>query len=119
MSTPEGKVKDEVKKLLTKYKIYPAKDAGNFPKDAEGWYWMPVKNSMGISGIPDVVGHYLGYFFSVETKAPKKKPTGFQALQIAAIAASGGAVFIVDGPESLKEFEVWLHMTQCLVYGRI
>jgi hypothetical protein len=47
-------------------------------------------------------------FFAIEAKAPKKKPTGFQALQIDAIRQGGGRVFVIDGPQGLKEFESWL-----------
>lgn len=113
MATPEGLVKDKINKLLAKYKIYPAKDAGTgpdkgLPEGAEGWYYMASANGYGVKGIPDYVGHYRGCFWAIEAKAPGKKPTGFQALQIKAIASSGGAVFVVDGEASLSEFEQWL-----------
>jgi hypothetical protein len=108
MATPEGKVKDNVKKLLHKEKIYPAKDAGNFPLNARGWYYMPTQSGMGVSGIPDFIGVYLELFWGIETKAEGKKPTGFQQLQIEAIETGTGKVFVVDGDESLKEFEEWL-----------
>jgi hypothetical protein len=111
--TPEGKVKAKIDKLIAKYRIYQAKDAGTgpdqgLPADAVGWYYMASANGYGVKGIPDYIGHYKGWFFGVEAKAPGKKPTGFQALQIKAIASSGGAVFVVDGEESLSEFERWL-----------
>ena len=108
MSTPEGEVKDAIKALLALHKIYPSSKAGAFLEGAQGWVNMPVKGSFGVSGIPDFHGHYRGLFFAVEAKAPGKKPTGFQALQIAAIKQSGGFVCVVDGPESLKLFETWL-----------
>jgi penicillin-binding protein-related factor A (putative recombinase) len=63
---------------------------------------------MSVRGIPDFIGHYRGKFFAVEAKAPGKKPTGFQALQIAAIKASGGAVFVVSDRESLGVLQDWL-----------
>lgn len=106
--TPEGEVKKKIKALLAEYKIYPASKAGDFPADARGWYYMPHQGALGVTGIPDFLGHYLGRFFAIEAKASGKKPTGFQALQIAAIDTSGGTVFVVDGPESLKTFEGWL-----------
>ena len=114
MSTPEGKVKDSIRKLLVKYKIYPAAKAGSgkkgvgFPEDAEGWYTMPVKAQFGVSGIPDFHGHYRGVFWAIEAKAKGKKPTGFQQHQINAISCSGGFIMVVDGPESLEEFRQWL-----------
>ena len=107
--TPEGKVNAAIDALLVKYKIYSAAKAGAFPADAEGWYYKPVQGSaFGVSGIPDYIFFYRGLGGAIEAKAPGKKPTGFQALQIAAIAASGGAVFVIDGEESLKVFETWV-----------
>ena len=107
--TPEGKIKAAIDALLMKYKIYSAAKAGAFPANAMGWVFKPVQGSaFGVSGIPDFIGHYRGRFWAIEAKAPGKKPTGFQALQIAAIRCSGGAVFVIDGEESLKEFETWL-----------
>jgi len=111
--TPEGRVKAAIDALLTRYKIYSAAKAGAFPADAEGWYYKPVQGSaFGVSGIPDYIFFYRGLGGAIEAKAPGRKPSGFQALQIAAIAASGGAVFIIDGEESLKEFEEWLEYVQ-------
>lgn len=107
--TPEGAVKDLVVRCLENHGVFPAKKAGVFPADVAGWYFMPTTAGLGVKGIPDFIGTYKTRFFAVETKAPGKKPTGFQALQIAAIRQAGGAVFVVDGEESLKEFEAWLH----------
>jgi hypothetical protein len=109
MSTPEGQVKDRVKELLAEFKIIPAKSVGkkHMPKFF-GWYFMPVKNMLGVAGVPDVIGHYRGHFFSIETKAPGKKPTGLQALQIELIRNSGGKVFVVDGEISLRKVQTWL-----------
>ena len=108
MSTPEGLTKAAIKALLLDYKIYPASKAGAFPEDAEGWAYMPVGGQGGVSGIPDFVGAYRGRFWAIEAKAPGKRPSGFQLLQIQAIQKSGAACFVVDGEESLKEFEEWL-----------
>jgi hypothetical protein len=108
MSTPEGKVKDKIKKLLSEYKIYPASKAGDFPVDSAGWYFMPIATRFGVTGIPDFLGHYNGRLWAIEAKAKGKKPTGFQALQIEALRISGAPCFIVDGPESLEEFKQWL-----------
>ena len=108
MSTPEREVKDAIKALLALHKIYPSSKAGAFPEDAQGWYYFAVQGIMSVKGVPDIIGHYRGVFFAVEAKALGKKPTGFQALQIAAIKQSGGFVCVVDGPESLKLFETWL-----------
>lgn len=109
MSTPEGEVKKLVKKELEKRKIYPASKAGAFPPDACGWYFMPSQNGFGVQGIPDFIGHFFNRFFAVETKAPKKQPTGLQAAQIKAIKGSGGLVLVVDDEESLERFLTMLN----------
>lgn len=108
MATPEGKTKKLINELLAAYDVRKASDAGGF-ESAAGWYYMPIKGaSFGVSGIPDYIGQYRGYFFGIEAKALGKTPTGFQALQIGAIQCSGGACFVVDGAETLKKFEGWL-----------
>ncbi len=120
MTTPEGKVKDLIKELLLKYKIYPAAQAGAFPDGVQGWVYMPIKGSaFGVAGVPDFIGNYKGIFWSIEAKAPGKEPTGFQALQIAAIRKAGSVCFVVDGEESLKGFERWLEQTYYAVEGAI
>jgi len=108
-NTPENQTKRLIYNLLAKYDIQSAAKAGTFTK-ADGWWYPAVQGPMSIRGIPDIVGTYKGLFFAVEAKAPGKTPTGFQALQIEAIKSSGGAVFVVDGSESLGFFEEWLKL---------
>ena len=110
--TPEGKVKKLVVDLLAEFNIVNAKDAGRELK-SNGWYFCPGQNGFGVKGIPDFVGHYLGRFFAVETKAPGKIPTGFQELQIAEILRSGGIVFVVDGPEGVEEVRKFFQAIKC------
>lgn len=109
--TPEGKVKQAVKDALANADIRNAKDAGTY-EFANGWYYMPSQNGVGVKGIADFVGFVsrgdIAEFFAVETKAPKKEPTSFQELQIGAIRASGGKCFVIDNEDGVKEFEEWL-----------
>lgn len=84
--TPEGKVKDDVKKVLAKYRV---------------WYFMPVSNGFGKHGIPDFICCVAGRFFTVETKAPGKKPTELQEDQMNEIRKAGGKAFVVDGDTCL------------------
>jgi len=70
---------------------------------------MPGQRGYGVTGIPDFIGHYKGYFFAIETKALGEEPKGFQALQIKAIDCSGGAVLVVDGENGLNMFRQWLN----------
>lgn len=104
--TAEGMVKDSVKKLLHSYGIMPAKDAHKFTKACHGWYYMPTQNGLGVTGIPDFIGHYQGRFFAIETKAEGKVPTKLQQFQLDALNISGAKAFTVDG--SLDEVIFWL-----------
>ena len=93
--TPEGKVKEEVKKYL--------KEEGIF------WY-MPVPNGMGVTGIPDIlccvpmkitedmVGKTVGVFAGVETKAPGKikNTTPNQKRLLKDIADAGGIAVVTQ-----------------------
>lgn len=91
--TPEGKVKDGVKALLSLRGIY---------------YFMPVSNGMGVMGIPDVIACWKGQFLSIETKAPGKRNTVtvLQQRNIDAINKNGGWAIVVDDPAQLDEFLV-------------
>jgi hypothetical protein len=58
MATPEGAVKREIAKTLKKLGIF---------------YYMPVQNGMGQTGIPDFVCCVRGKFVGIEAKAPGKE----------------------------------------------
>lgn len=85
MSTPEGKIKDMVRRGLAKLShIYK---------------FMPVQNGMGAPGLD----FYLcagGWFIAIETKVKGKKPTPRQEVTIGEIEAAHGIVFVVDDQES-------------------
>lgn len=94
--TPEGRIKRKVSATL---KAHP-----------ELYYFMPVPSGFGESSL-DYLGCYRGRFFAIETKAPGKKPTARQEQCIAAITRAGGAVFVIDGDESLQDLINWLDAT--------
>ena len=102
MSTPEGRVKDAIKKELDSRGFWRAGSAE--PSAVEGWYYMPVSNGMGVVGIPDFIGCWRGKFFSIEAKAPGKHPTANQERRHHEIRAAKGWVLIVDNINTLKEF---------------
>ena len=88
-ATPEGKVK---KKLL------------DFLKSLGGdcFYYMPVQNGMGQTGIPDVMAIINGVPFAFECKAtPKQHPTVLQAYALERIHNAGGEAWVVDN-ESIE-----------------
>lgn len=83
-ATPEGKVK---KKLL------------DFLKSLGGdcFYYMPVQNGMGQSGIPDVMAIIKGVPFAFECKAtPKQHPTVLQAYALDRIHKACGFAWVID-----------------------
>lgn len=83
-ATPEGKVK---KKLL------------DFLKSLGGdcFYYMPVQNGMGQSGIPDIMAIIKGVPFAFECKAtPKQHPTVLQAYALDRIHKACGLAWVVD-----------------------
>lgn len=83
-ATPEGKVK---KKLL------------DFLKSLGGdcFFYMPVQNGMGQSGIPDVMAIIKGVPFAFECKAtPKQHPTVLQAYALDRIHKALGFAWVVD-----------------------
>lgn len=93
--TPEGRVKDAVKKRLEHYGILPFTKAADSP-DAAGMYWMPVQGAFAVHGVHDFCGVYRGVFFSLETKAPDNKvdATGPQAAFQKASTKAGGVSLV-------------------------
>jgi len=87
--TPEGKVKDKVKRLFKSMGVY---------------YAMPATGGYGVSGVPDFLVCMKGRFIGVECKAGKGKPTALQLKNLAEIDASGGIAVIVN-EDNLAQFE--------------
>lgn len=89
--TPEGRVKEHVKKVLKANNI---------------WYFMPSANGYGKVGVPDFVCCWRGKFLAIETKAPGKRAdtTANQKIQIEAIQRAEGWALVVDDVAQLTEF---------------
>lgn len=82
--TPESKVK---KKLIDYLKSL----------GSDCFYYMPVQNGMGQSGIPDVMAIIHRIPFAFECKAtPKQHPTTLQAMALERIHLAGGIAWVVD-----------------------
>lgn len=94
MATPEGKVKEAVKKILDGFNVY---------------YFMPAANGYGRAGIPDVVCCYYGYFMALECKSASGKTTALQDRELERIRERGGAALVINGrPESLASLVLLL-----------
>jgi hypothetical protein len=96
--TPEGRVKSKIKRFLQTY--------------GEGLYYeMPVPSGFGKAGLDFHCCHH-GFYFAIEAKKPGGKPTARQELTIQAIRRAGGAVFVIDGDETLNEFKRWMALRE-------
>ena len=86
--TPEGKVKEAVRKFLRARGV---------------WFYQPVQNGMGRVGIPDFICCYKGIFIAIETKAPGKMHTvtANQQRVLDEIKEHGGLSLVVDSVDSL------------------
>lgn len=89
--TPEGKVKEKVRKFLKERRI---------------WFYQPVQNGMGVVGIPDFVCCWNGRFLAIETKAPGKikDTTPNQERVIKEIRAHSGHAIVVDDVEQVAKY---------------
>jgi hypothetical protein len=88
--TPEGKVKDAIKKVLKVYGV---------------WYFMPQPGPYQKSGIPDFLGilPWSGQFLGIEAKGPGGKPTENQKRICAEINANGGVAIITDNVDDVRD----------------
>lgn len=80
-TTPEGKVKAHVRKLLDAADVY---------------YFSPAANGYGRVGIPDIICCYRGLFIAIECKAGNGKTTALQAREITSIGDRGGIALIIN-----------------------
>lgn len=96
--TPEGRVKERVRKLLSEYgqELYS--------------YW-PVPTGFGRTTI-DAIGCYRGQFFAIETKADGKKPTLRQTGELRSMEIAMARTFVIAGEQSpvFMELRLWLDM---------
>ena len=80
-STPEGKVKTKVKKLLDKYGAL---------------HFSPMGTGYGVSGVSDIICLYKGRFIAIECKADEKKlPTELQKRFLARVVQWGGIGLLI------------------------
>lgn len=89
--TPEGRVKEAVKRLLKAHGV---------------WFFCPVSNGMGVHGIPDFICAMPpnGLFLGIEVKAAgkRKNTSALQDHQLAQIAGVGGIAVVVDDVSQLE-----------------
>jgi hypothetical protein len=92
MTTPEGKVKDKLKRFLAK-----------LPSQYQFW---PVQTGMGASTL-DCLLCVNGHFVAIETKAKGGTMTDRQKMVRDLIEAANGTVYVIDDVDADCNFE-WL-----------
>lgn len=80
-STPEAKVKKQIRAILDGYGAY---------------YAMPIGSGYGNSGVPDFLVCYKGWFIGIEAKAGKGKTTALQEFNLDKIKKAGGMTLVVN-----------------------
>jgi hypothetical protein len=80
-STPEAKVKKQIRAILDGYGAY---------------YAMPIGSGYGNSGVPDFLVCYKGWFIGIEAKAGKGTTTALQDLNLDKIKKAGGLTLIIN-----------------------
>lgn len=84
-TTPEGKVKQKIKAMLSSY-------------GSDVYYFMPAMGSFGKAGVPDIVACVKGAFVAIEVKADKRKnpPTPLQEKNLIEIKDADGHALVID-----------------------
>ena len=91
--TPEGRVKDKIKKILREHNIY---------------YAMPHGAGYGNAGVPDFLCCVKGKFVAIEAKAHDNSPvSALQRKNLADIERTGGLTFLVHNA-NIHFFEIWI-----------
>lgn len=80
-TTPEGKVKAQVKKILDEHDVY---------------YFMPVTGGYGKSGVPDIIACFKSHFIGIECKTVGNTTTALQDKHLKAIKEHGGVALVVN-----------------------
>lgn len=80
-TTPEGKVKNLIRRHLKEYGAY---------------YTMPVMTGMATNGTPDFSVCHNGRYLAIEAKAGDNEPTELQWVRLGEVARSGGDTMVIN-----------------------
>lgn len=95
-TTPEGKVKNAVKKVLKEEGVY---------------YFMPVQTGYGAASLDFLCCLPNGRFLAIETKASDKETITERQLHVAnEIRKAGGLVLLVDSLERARTLQTWIQL---------
>lgn len=79
--TPEGKVKAAARRIF---------------KDLGVWYYPAIGGHGARAGAPDDLCCYKGFFFGIEYKAGRNRPTPLQELEMNRIKEASGICLVVN-----------------------
>ena len=97
-STPEGKIKRKLDKMLKSENI---------------WYYSPQAGPFGRAGIPDRVAIVDGRFVGIECKADRtKKPTALQLSCMKQIEDAGGKSIVAFDDETIAEVRTYINASR-------
>lgn len=99
-ATPEGKVKQAIKKLL---------------KDYGAYYTMPVMTGMATNGTPDFAIGHAGRYLAIEAKAGDNEPTELQWVRLAEVQKAGCSTMVIN-ETNLHVLMSWLADTSMAVH---
>ena len=107
-ATPEGKVKDMIRKVLKEFDEERNVMYNNFDYHVGTLkqFW-PVPSGYGASDIDCIVCYY-GNYIAIEAKAPGKKPQPRQEETLAETIGAGGLTFVIDGPDGCNDLRASL-----------
>jgi Holliday junction resolvase len=73
------------------------------------WYFKPMMNGFGKSGVPDIVACVEGRFIGIEVKREGKLPTAIQKCRMNEIGQSSGTAFWGTAEKVIRELKQWRH----------
>lgn len=94
--TPEGLVKNHIRKML---------------KQAGAYSVMPIGTGYGNSGVPDILVCHKGRFIAIEAKSGNNQPTALQWKNLKDISNAGGIALVIN-EDNMHDLEVVLDAEQ-------
>lgn len=91
--TPEGKVKEKVKRWLDTH----------MPNH---WRVMPRGGPFGKAGCPDILICWRGVFIAIETKSDDGELSALQLMNLKKIQAAGGVAAVVKGFDEARLYKI-------------
>lgn len=107
----EKHVKDDVKKRLEHFGVYPVIKAADMEAPIAGVYWMPVQGHLSVQGVHDFCGVWHGIAWSIETKSPENKVDATEpqrAFQTGVLKAGGISLVGVRDASVVDELAIMI-----------